>query len=107
MPETATLEPLEVPVEPRSAAVERVAAPVEPVLAPVDKGSNYQRPCLSPGGLPFLLAALPRFHILMMPGTALNELMTLHWEGFCLNELEHCLMCIHETPFNVIHLTNH
>ena len=33
--ETATLEPLEVPVEPRSAAVEHVAAPVEPVLAPV------------------------------------------------------------------------
>ena len=39
-PETATLEPLEVPVEPRSAAVEHVAAPVEPVLAPVDKGSS-------------------------------------------------------------------
>ena len=38
--ETATLEPLEVPVEPRSAAVEHVAAPVEPVLAPVDKGSS-------------------------------------------------------------------
>ena len=37
-PETATLEPLEVPVEPRSAAVEQVA--VEPVLAPVDKGSS-------------------------------------------------------------------
>ena len=39
-PETATLEPLEVPVEPRSAAVEHVAAPVEPVLAPVDEGSS-------------------------------------------------------------------
>ena len=39
-PETATLEPLEVPVEPRSAAMEHVAAPVEPVLAPVDKGSS-------------------------------------------------------------------
>ena len=68
--ETATLEPLEVPVEPRSAAVEHVAAPVEPVLAPVDKGSSpwrLQRPCLSPGGLPFLLAALPRYHILIMP----------------------------------------
>ena len=38
--ETATLEPLEVPVEPRSAAVEHVAAPVEPVFAPVDKGSS-------------------------------------------------------------------
>ena len=38
--ETATLEPLEVPVEPRSAAVEHIAAPVEPVLAPVDKGSS-------------------------------------------------------------------
>ena len=25
-------------------------------------------PCLSPGGLPFLLAALPRYHILIMPG---------------------------------------
>jgi len=37
-PETATLEPLEVPVEPRSAAKEHVAAPVEPVLAPVDEG---------------------------------------------------------------------
>ena len=64
--ETATLEPLEVPVEPRSAAVEHVAAPVEPVLAPVDNCSSpwrLQRPCLSPGGLPFLLAALPRYHI--------------------------------------------
>ena len=38
--ETATSEPLEVPVKPRSAAVEHVAAPVEPVLAPVDKGSS-------------------------------------------------------------------
>ena len=38
MPETATLEPLKVPVVPRSAAVEHVAAPVEPVVAPVDKG---------------------------------------------------------------------
>ena len=38
--ETASLEPLEVPVELRSAAVENVAAPVEPVLAPVDKGSS-------------------------------------------------------------------
>ena len=39
--ETATLEPLEVPVKPRAAAVvEHVAAPVEPVLAPVDKGSS-------------------------------------------------------------------
>ena len=38
--ETATLEPLEVPVEPRSAAVKDVAAPVEPVLALVDKGSS-------------------------------------------------------------------
>ena len=34
-PQTATLEPLEVPVEPRSAVLEHVAAPVEPVLAPV------------------------------------------------------------------------
>ena len=40
-PETATLVPLEVPVELRSAAVENVAAPVEPVLAPVDKGCWY------------------------------------------------------------------
>ena len=54
-PETATLEPLEVPVEPRSTAVKHVSAPVlavEPVLAPVDKGSSperLQRPCLSPG----------------------------------------------------------
>ena len=39
-PETDTLEPLEVPVDPRSAAVEHLAAPVEPVLAPVDKGSS-------------------------------------------------------------------
>ena len=60
-PETATLEPLKVPVEPRSAAVEHVAAPVEPVLTPVDKGPS------PPGGLPFLLAALPRYHILIMP----------------------------------------
>ena len=69
-PEKTTLEPLEVPVEPRSAAVEHVAAPVEPVLAPVDKGSSpsrLQRPRLSPGGFPFLLAALPRYHILIMP----------------------------------------
>ena len=43
-PETATLEALEVPVEPRSAAVEQVAAPVEPVLAPVDKGSSPSSP---------------------------------------------------------------
>ena len=28
---------------------------------------NDFRPCLSPGGLPFLLAALPRYHILIMP----------------------------------------
>ena len=56
-PETATLEPLEVPVEPRSAAVEHVVAPVEPVLAPVDKGSR---------GLVFL-QALTRYHILIMP----------------------------------------
>ena len=42
-PETATLEPLEVPVEPRLAAMEYVAGPVEPVLAPVDKGSSGQR----------------------------------------------------------------
>ena len=36
-PETAILEPLQIPVEPISAAVqvEHVAAPVEPVLAPV------------------------------------------------------------------------
>ena len=64
------MEPLEVPVEPRSAAVEHVAAPVEPVLAPVDKGSSperLQRPCLSPEGLPFLLATLPRYQILIMP----------------------------------------
>ena len=49
-PETATLGPLEVPVEPRAAAVEHVAAPVEPVVAPVDKGSRglvfLQGPCL-------------------------------------------------------------
>ena len=45
-PETATLEPLEVPVEPRSAAVEHVAVPVEPVLAAVDKGSS---PLEAPG----------------------------------------------------------
>ena len=38
--ETATLELLEVQLEPRSAAVEHVAAPVQPVLAPVDKGSS-------------------------------------------------------------------
>ena len=42
-PETATLEPLEVPVEPRSAAVEHLAALVEPVLAPVDNGSSPKR----------------------------------------------------------------
>ena len=72
------VEPLEVPVEPRSAAVEHVAAPVEPVIAPVDKGSSpqrLQRPCLSPGGLPFL-AALPRYHILIMP--VLREFQALH-----------------------------
>ena len=40
LPEIATLEPLEFPVEPRSAAVEHVAVPVEPLLAPVDKGSS-------------------------------------------------------------------
>ena len=64
-PETATLEPLEVPVEPRSAAVEHVAAPVEHVLSPLDKGSSpwrLQRPCLSPSGSPFLLAALPHIN---------------------------------------------
>ena len=44
-------------MEPRSAEVEHVAAPVKPVLAPV-----------APGGLPVLLAALPRYHILIMPG---------------------------------------
>ena len=62
-------------MEPRSAAVEHVAAPVEAVLAPVDKGSSpwrLQRPCLSPRGLPFLLAALPRYHILIMPGWQLR-----------------------------------
>ena len=44
---------------------EHIAAPVEPVLAPVAKGSillRLQRPCLSPGGLPFLLAALPHIN---------------------------------------------
>ena len=56
-PETAALGPLEVPVEPR-------AAPVEPVLAPINKGSS---PSEAPGALPFLLAALPCYHILMMP----------------------------------------
>ena len=71
-PETAILEPLEVPVEPRSAAVEHVAAPVKPILASVDKGSSpqrLQRLCLPPGGLPFLVAALPHYHILIMPGS--------------------------------------
>ena len=58
-PETAALGPLEVPVEPRAAAVEHVAAPVEPVVVPMDKDSR---------GLVFLLAALPRCHILMRPG---------------------------------------
>ena len=48
-PETATLEPLEVPVEPRSAAVEHVAAPVEPVLAP--EGLSFSRGlAFSPSG---------------------------------------------------------
>ena len=59
-------------MEPISAAVEHVAAPVEPVLASVDKGSipkRLQGPCLSPGGLPFLLAALPRYHILITPAS--------------------------------------
>ena len=63
-PETAALGPLEVPVEPRAAAVEHVAAPVEPVVAPVYKGSS---PSEAPEALSFLLAALPRYHILMMP----------------------------------------
>ena len=49
-PETAALEPLEVPVEPRSAALEHVAAPVEPVVAPVDKRS---RPSEAPEALSF------------------------------------------------------
>ena len=65
-PETATLEPLEVPSEPRSAAVEQVAAPAEPVLAPVDcsgqRLQSFEDPealsFSSPGALPFLLAAL-------------------------------------------------
>ena len=35
-------------------------------------GSRLQRPCLSPRGLPFLLAALPRYHILIMPGWQLR-----------------------------------
>ena len=55
---------LEIPVEPRAAAVEHVAAPVEPVVAPVYKGSS---PSEAPEAFSFLLAALPRYHILMMP----------------------------------------
>ena len=63
-PATAALEPLENPVEPRAAAEGQVVAPVQPVVAPVDKAPflrRLQRPCLSPGALPFLLAALPRY----------------------------------------------
>ena len=47
-----------------------VAAPVQPVVAPLDKGSiplEAPEAFLSPGALPFLLAALPRYHTLIMP----------------------------------------
>ena len=65
-PETAALKALEVPVETTAAAVEHVVDPVEPAVAPVDKDS---RPSEAPEALsfsralPFLLAALPRYHI--------------------------------------------
>ena len=57
-PETAAMEPLEVPEETRAAAVEHVAAPVEPVVAPVDNSSSpseapLQGPCLFSRGLAF------------------------------------------------------
>ena len=75
-PETAALKALEVPVETRAAAVEHVVAPVEPAVAPVDKDSRPSEAPEAPEApealsfsraLPFLLAALPRYHILMTP----------------------------------------
>ena len=60
------VEPLEVPVETRAAAVENVASPVDPV----DKSPN---PSEAPEALsfsrflPFLLVAVPRYHILITP----------------------------------------
>ena len=45
--------------------MEHVAALVEPVVAPVDKDSS---PSEAPEALSFLLAALPRYHMLMRPG---------------------------------------
>ena len=71
-PQTATLEPLEVPVEPRSAVLEHVAAPVEPVLAPVPK---------APEALSFSrgLAFSPSYHILIMPTIA--TYMAIRYSG--------------------------
>ena len=58
-----------------------VAAPVQPVVAPLDKGSiplEAPEAFLSPGALPFLLAALPRYHILIMSDVMMHEVL----EGF-------------------------
>ena len=80
-PYTAALEAVDVQVEPRAAPQELVAAPADKGSSPSEASvlqrlqsfrgsspSEAPEACLSPGALSFLLAALSRYQISIMPG---------------------------------------